>query len=69
MKIYTSYYAKCRRIPHTITRISIAGKAPAGYRGTEYKVLAPKKNFSCSGKKIMITTIISNVSMNKFFLI
>lgn len=45
MKIYTSYYAKCRKIPHTITRISIAGKAPTGYRGIEYKVLAPKKDF------------------------
>ena len=45
MNIYTSYYAKCRKIPHTITRISIAGKAPTGYRGIEYKVLAPKKDF------------------------
>ena len=51
MKIYTSYYAKCRRIPHTITRISIAGKAPAGYRGTEYKVLAPKKEFFMKWKE------------------
>lgn len=46
MKIYTSYYAKCRRIPHMITRISIAGKAPAGYRGTEYKFLHQRKSFS-----------------------
>ena len=51
MKIYTSYYAKCRRIPHTITRISIAGKAPAGYRGIEYKVLAPKKEFFMKWKE------------------
>ena len=40
MKIYTSYYAKCRRIPHTITRISIAGKAPA-----------PKKEFFMQWKE------------------
>ena len=51
MKIYTSYYAKCRMIPHTITRISIAGKAPAGYRGIEYKVLAPKKEFFMKWKE------------------
>ena len=51
MKIYTSYYAKCCRIPHTITRISIAGKAPAGYRGIEYKVLAPKKEFFMKWKE------------------
>lgn len=51
MKIYTSYYAKCRRIPHTITRISIAGKAPVGYKGTEYKVLAPKKEFFMQWKE------------------
>lgn len=51
MKIYTSYYAKCRRIPHTITRISIAGKAPAGYRGIEYKVLAQKKEFFMQWKE------------------
>lgn len=51
MKIYTSYYAKCRKIPHTITCISIAGKAPAGYRGIEYKVLAPKKEFFMQWKE------------------
>ena len=67
MKIYTSYYAKCRKIPHTITRISIAGKAPAGYKGIEYKVLAPKKELFMQWKEIMITTIISSVSMNKSF--
>lgn len=51
MKIYTSYYAKCRKIPHTIVRISIAGKAPTGYRGIEYKVLAPKKEFFMKWKE------------------
>lgn len=51
MKIYTSYYAKCRKIPHTITRISIAGKAPIGYRGIEYKVLAPRKDFFMKWKE------------------
>ena len=51
MKIYTSYYAKARKIPDNIVRISIAGKAPAGYTGLEYKNVAPKIGFFLEWKK------------------
>ena len=51
MKIYTSYYAKARKIPDNIVRISIAGKAPAGYTGLEYKKIAPKIGFFLEWKK------------------
>lgn len=51
MKIYTSYYAYCKNIPNDIIRISIAGKAPKGYKGIEYKKLAPKIGFFLEWKK------------------
>lgn len=51
MKIYTSYYAKAQKIPDNIVRISIAGKAPAGYTGLEYKNVAPKIGFFLEWKK------------------
>ena len=40
--IYTSYFAKLKKLPETITPISICGKAPDWYTGLQYKVLAPK---------------------------
>lgn len=45
MRIYTSYFAKCRKIPDDIVKISIASKPPNGYNGVEYKQLAPKSSF------------------------
>ncbi len=41
MKIYTSYFANLRNIPDDIIPISICRKAPKGYSGLEYKILAP----------------------------
>lgn len=41
MKIYTSYFAKAKKIPLTISPISISLSSPKGYSGLEYKQLAP----------------------------
>lgn len=41
MKIYTSYFANLKNIPDDIIPISICCKAPKGYSGLEYPVLAP----------------------------
>ena len=39
--IYTSYFARCPKLPKGLVPISIARLAPAGYTGLEYKTLAP----------------------------
>ena len=39
--IYTSYFARCNKLPKGLVPISIARQAPAGYKGLEYKTLAP----------------------------
>ena len=49
--IYTSYYAKIKDLPDNIIPISIAGKAPKGFKGLQYKKLAPKYNFFMEWKK------------------
>lgn len=43
--IYTSYFAKLKKLPDNIIPISICGKAPAWYEGLQYKKLAPKYDF------------------------
>ena len=43
--IYTSYFAKLKSLPENIIPISICGKAPNGWKGLEYKKLAPKYDF------------------------
>lgn len=43
--IYTTYFAKLKSLPKDIIPISICGKAPAGYKGLEFKKLAPKYSF------------------------
>lgn len=43
--IYTSYFAKLKKLPSDIVPISICGKAPVWYQGIQYKKLAPKYNF------------------------
>lgn len=48
--IYTSYFAKINKLPGIIP-ISIAGKAPDGYGGLQYKKLAPKLDFFLEWKK------------------
>lgn len=43
--IYTSYFAKIRKLPANIVPVSICGKVPEGYKGLQYKKLAPKYEF------------------------
>lgn len=49
--IYTSYFAKLKSLPDNIIPISICGKAPAWYKGLQYKKLAPKYDFFMEWKK------------------
>jgi uncharacterized protein (DUF488 family) len=41
MNVYTSYFAMARHIPADIVPISVSAKAPAGFRGIKYGILAP----------------------------
>jgi hypothetical protein len=43
--IYTTYFAKLKSLPKDIIPITICGKAPTGYSGLSYRVLAPKYDF------------------------
>lgn len=49
--IYTSYFAKLKSMPDNIIPISICGKAPSGYKGQQYKKLAPKFDFFMQWKQ------------------
>ena len=40
--IYTSYFANVKKLPTILCPISIAGKAPDGWDGPQYRKLAPK---------------------------
>lgn len=44
-KLYTSYFARIKDLPDNVVPISICGKAPEGYKGLQYKVLAPRWSF------------------------
>ncbi len=39
--MYTSYFAKSKQLDST-NLVSIASKTPTGFKGREYKILAPK---------------------------
>ena len=45
MNIYTSYFAKLKKLPDNIIPISICSKVPNWYTGFQYKKLAPKYDF------------------------
>lgn len=49
--IYTSYFAKLKKLPQNVIPISICGKAPEWYGGLQYKKLAPKYGFFMEWKK------------------
>lgn len=49
--IYTSYFAKLKSLPNNIVPISICAKAPAWYKGLQYKKLAPKYDFFMEWKR------------------
>ena len=52
MKIYTSYFAKAKKIPSEIIPVSIALKAPPGYTGLSYKKLSPNWDILSEWKRI-----------------
>jgi uncharacterized protein (DUF488 family) len=43
--IYTTYFAKLKKLPENIIPIAICAKPPAGYSGAIYRALAPKYDF------------------------
>ncbi|MBQ8302793.1 MAG: DUF488 family protein [Clostridia bacterium] len=45
VKIYTTYFSNVRNLSANIVPISISGKAPIGWKGLQYKKLAPKYSF------------------------
>lgn len=49
--LYTTYFAKLKKIPSNIIPVSICGKAPDWYTGLQYKKLAPKYKFFQEWKK------------------
>lgn len=51
MKIWTTYYAGLKNLPKYILPVSIAGWAPKGWGGEEYKKVAPKKSWFWEYKK------------------
>lgn len=51
MRIWTTYYANLKNLPEYILPVSIAGWAPKGWDGEEYKKVAPKKSWFWEYKK------------------
>ena len=45
MRIYTSYFARVRKLPPNIVPVSICGKPPFPWAGLKYPKLAPRKGF------------------------
>ena len=43
--IYTTYFAKLKKLPENIIPIAICAKPPIGYNGPVYRTLAPKYDF------------------------
>ena len=50
MRFWTSYFGNARNIPSGIVPIGIAGKSPNGWKGLEYKKLAPSWDIYSSWK-------------------
>lgn len=49
--IYTSYFAKLRKLPDSIVPVAICAKVPDWYSGTSYRKLAPTYDCLMSYKK------------------
>ena len=49
--IYTTYFAKVKDLPETITPVSIARKAPDGWNNLTYTKLAPTKEILSDWKE------------------
>ena len=41
IKIYTTYFAKLKKLPRNIVPVSICRYPPSGFKGIQYKKLAP----------------------------
>lgn len=44
IKIYTTYFAKVKKLPSHIVPISICAKPPEGFQGAQYRELKPTYN-------------------------
>jgi uncharacterized protein (DUF488 family) len=68
MKIYTSYFAKLRKIPDSIVPISIAVGTPRWYNGISYEKLKPTWNLvrliKIGGDKDIYTKIYTENILN-----
>ena len=49
--IYTSYFAKVKNLPSNILAISISLSPPKGWKGPQYKVIAPTSDILLSWKE------------------
>lgn len=49
--IYTSYFAKIKALPDNIVPVSISLKPPVGYKGLQYKKLAPSPSILYNWKQ------------------
>lgn len=49
--IYTTYFAKLKKLPNNIIPVSICAKPPTGYKGKEFKKLAPTYDILMSYKQ------------------
>lgn len=49
--IYTTYFAKLKKLPSNVIPISICVNPPKGYKGLQYKKLAPKYSFFSKWKE------------------
>ena len=76
MKVWTYYYARLKDLPEEILPVSIAGWAPKGWIGEEYKKVAPKKDwffkYKETGdqefyKKMYEETVLSQITVREIF--
>ena len=43
--LYTTYFAKIKHLPENIIPVAICAKAPSGFKGFTFTLLAPKYDF------------------------
>ena len=76
MKVWTYYFARIKDLPEEILPVSIAGWAPKGWTGEEYKKVAPKKDwffkYKETGdqefyKKMYSETVLSQITVQGIF--
>ncbi len=50
-EVYTSYFANIRNLPEDVIPVSISQKPPEGYKGLQYKKLAPPSDLIAAYKR------------------